>query len=278
MLQTLFKHRQFSSLVMATAPTAKHTVPENLKTRLAIVQLIYTLTCLEPKTCCKAGFLPMLLSCYSASTSVADQLLLAVLRITESQTAGSISNRAPVWGSGTESTKSSGALFGQAMMTESLDLIDPSMMMVSATQFPVDRELESEAPTVTKQDYDEDVVKHQSAPIYDPCFLLPLFGTYMAFGGLLDIRRFIEVNGLGYIIVALSSSDENMRFAAYSLLDDFYPLLSVSLNIFSFMSVAACSSMLGPFLTFATIFPRNIHDLAIDDEGKEPVVATDGRS
>lgn len=213
---------------MATAPTTKHTVPENLKARLAIIQLIHTLTCLEPKTCCKAGFLPMLLSCYSASTSVADQLLLAVLRITESQTTGSISNRAPVWGSGTENAKSSGALFGQAMMTESLDLIDPSMMMVSATQFPVDRELESEAPLVTKEDFNEEVAKHQPAPIYDPCFILPLFGTYMAFGGLLDIRRFIEVNGLGYIIVALSSSDENMRFAAYSLLDDFYPLLSVS--------------------------------------------------
>ncbi|KAF9285338.1 hypothetical protein BGZ88_009569 [Linnemannia elongata] len=227
-LQTLFKHRQFSTLAMATAPTTKHTVPENFKARLAIVQLIYTLTCLEPKTCCKAGFLPMLLSCYSASTSVTDQLLLAVLRITESQTTGSISNRAPVWGSGTENTKSSGALFGQAMMTESLDLIDPSMMMVSATHFPVDRELESEAPLVTKQDYDEEAVKLQPAPIYDPCFMLPLFGTYMAFGGLLDIRRFIEVNGLGYIIVALSSGDENMRFAAYSLLDDFYPLLSQS--------------------------------------------------
>ncbi|KAG0273711.1 hypothetical protein BGZ95_010495 [Linnemannia exigua] len=225
-LQTLFKHRQFSSLAMATAPTTKHTVPENLKPRLAIIQLIYTLTFLEPKTCCKAGFLPMLLSCYSASTSVADQLLLAVLRITESQTTGSISNRAPVWGSGTENTKSSGALFGQAMMTESLDLIDPNMMMISAIQFPLDRELESEAPIVSKQDYDEDFGKHQPAPIYDPCFMLPLFGTYMAFGGLLDIRRFIEVNGLGYIMVALSSSDDNMRLAAYSLLDDFYPLLS----------------------------------------------------
>ncbi|KAF9094869.1 hypothetical protein BGX23_001439 [Mortierella sp. AD031] len=228
MLQTLFKHRQFSSLVMATAPTTKHIVPENLKTRLAIIELIYTLTFLEPKTCCKAGFLPMLLSCYSASTSVADKLVLAVLKITESQTTGSISNRAPVWGAGAESTKSSGALFGQAMMTESLDLIDPSMMMVSATQFPMDRELESEAPVVTKQDYDEDVVKSHQAPIYDPCFMLPLFGTYMAFGGLLDIRRFIEVNGLGYTMVALSSSDENMRLAAYSLLDDFYPLLTQS--------------------------------------------------
>ncbi|KAF9126633.1 hypothetical protein BGW39_006476 [Mortierella sp. 14UC] len=227
-LQTLFKHRQFSSLAMATAPTSKHAVPENLKTRLAIIQLIYTLTFLEPKTCCKAGFLPMLLSCYSASTSVADQLLLAVLRITESQTAGSISNRAPIWGSGTENTKSSGALFGQAMMTDSLDLIDPNMMMISAIQFPVGRELESEAPVVSKQDYDADFVKHQPASIYDPCFMLPLFGTYMAFGGLLDIRRFIEVNGLGYIMVALSSSDDNMRFAAYSLLDDFYPLLSQS--------------------------------------------------
>ncbi|KAG0267366.1 hypothetical protein BG011_006783 [Mortierella polycephala] len=225
-LQTLFKHRQFSSLVMATAPTTKYSVPENFKSRLAIVQLIYTLTSLEPATCCKAGFLPMLLSCYSASTCVADQLLLAVLRITESQTAGSISNRAPIWGSGAESTKTTNALFGQAMINESLDLIDPNVMMVSVLQFPIDRELELPTPTLTLQDYNEETLRSRQAPIYDPCFMLPLFGTYMAFGNQLDCRRLIEANGVGMIIVALSSNDENMRLAAYSLLDDFYAILS----------------------------------------------------
>ncbi|KAG0049349.1 hypothetical protein BGZ83_005861 [Gryganskiella cystojenkinii] len=225
-LQTLFKHKQFSSLVMATAPTTKYAVPENMASRLAIVQLIYTLTSLEPETCCKAGFVPMLLSCYAASTCVADQLVLSVLRITESQTAGSISNRAPIWGSGAENTKSSGALFGQTMINESLDLLDPSMMMATLIHFPVDRELEYTAPEVSLEDYSDDVLKSRAAPVYDPCFLLPLFGTYMAFGNLLDCRRLIEVNGLGLIIVALSSTDENMRLAAFSLLDDFYNILS----------------------------------------------------
>ncbi|KAF9574547.1 hypothetical protein EC968_006159 [Mortierella alpina] len=225
-LQTLFKHKQFSSLVMASAPTTKHTVPENVKSRLAIIELIYTLTSLEPATCCKAGFLPMLLACYSASTSVADQLVLAVLRITESQTAGSISNRAPIWGPGAENTRTSSALFGQAMINESLDRIDPNVMMISLIHFPLDRELESLPPIVTLQDYDEEVLKLRQAPIYDPCFLLPLFGTYMAFGNQLDCRRMIEVNGLGMVIVALSSNDENMRLAAFSLLDDFYTILS----------------------------------------------------
>ncbi|KAG0220462.1 ribosome 60S biogenesis N-terminal-domain-containing protein [Mortierella sp. GBAus27b] len=224
-LQTLFKHRQFSSLIMATAPTTKGIVPENLKSRLAIVQLIYTLTILEPETCCKAGFLPTLLAAYSASTSVADQLILSVLRITESQTAGSISNRAPLWGSAAENTKASGSLFGQAIINESLDLIDPNMMMISIIQFPVDRELECLAPSVTKADYCEETLKRRGNPIYDPCFMLPLFGTYMAFGNQLDCRRLIEVNGLGMVVMALSSVDENMRFAAYSLLDDFYSIL-----------------------------------------------------
>jgi hypothetical protein len=212
---------------MATAPTTKGIVPENLKSRLAIVQLIYTLTILEPETCCKAGFLPTLLAVYSASTSVADQLILSVLRITESQTAGSISNRAPLWGSAAENTKASGSLFGQAIINESLDLIDPNVMMISIIQFPVDRELECLAPLVTKADYCEETLKRRGHPIYDPCFILPLFGTYMAFGNQLDCRRLIEVNGLGMIVMALSSVDENMRFAAYSLLDDFYSILMV---------------------------------------------------
>ncbi|KAG0365693.1 ribosome 60S biogenesis N-terminal-domain-containing protein [Gamsiella multidivaricata] len=225
-LQTLFKHRQFSSLTMATAPTTKPPVAENLKSRLAIVQLIYTLTCLEPATCCKAGFLPALLASYSASTSAADQLVLSVLRITEAQTAGSISNRAPLWGSAAENTRASSALFGQAMINESIDLIDPNVMMISVIQFPFDRALECSAPSVTKRDYQEEALQQRQTPIYDPCFMLPLFGTYMAFGNLMDCRRLIESNGLGMIVVALSSIDDNMRLAAYSLLDDFYIILS----------------------------------------------------
>ncbi|KAF9918456.1 hypothetical protein BX616_008676 [Lobosporangium transversale] len=224
--ETLFKHRQFSSLVMPTAPTTKHIVPENEKDRLAIIELIYTLTSLEPKACCKAGFLVTLLSAYSASTTVADQLILTILRITETQISGSISNRAPLWGSAAENTKASTALFGQGMINESLDLIDPSVMMVSVIHFPFDRELECTAPMVTKSDYCKEILKQRQAPIYDPCFILPLFGTYMAFGNLLDCRRLIERNGLGMIIVALSSIDKNMRLAAYSLLDDFYTILS----------------------------------------------------
>ncbi|KAG0099120.1 hypothetical protein BGZ93_009097 [Podila epicladia] len=227
-LQTLFKHRQFSSLVMSTAPTTKHAIPENLKSRLAIVQLIYTLTSLEPETCCKAGFLPLLLSCYSASTSVADQLLLAVLRITESQTGGSISNRAPIWGTGSDNVKSSGSLFGQAMINESLELIDSSVMMASLIHFPLDRALENPVPNVTLNDYSEEILKKRQAPIYDPCFMLPLFGTYMAFGTQLDSRKLIEANGLGLIIVALSSHDDTMRLAAFSLLDDFYGIVSLA--------------------------------------------------
>ncbi|KAF8934535.1 hypothetical protein BGZ52_004134 [Haplosporangium bisporale] len=227
-LQTLFKHRQFSSLVMSTAPTTKHAIPENLKSRLAIVQLIYTLTSLKPETCCKAGFLPLLLSCYSASTSVADQLLLAVLRITESQTGGSISNRAPIWGTGSDNVKSSGSLFGQAMINESLDLIDAGVMMASLIHFPLDRALENPVPSVTLKDYSEEVLKKRQAPMYDPCFMLPLFGTYMAFGTQLDSRKLIEANGLGLIIVALSSHDDTMRLAAFSLLDDFYGIVSLA--------------------------------------------------
>lgn len=226
-LQTLFKHRLFSSLVMATAPTTKFVVPENFKSRLAIIQLIYTLTNLEPEACCKAGFLPTLLAAYSASTSAADQLVLSLLRITESQTAGSISNRASLWGSAAERTKVSSSLFGQAMINESLDLIDPNVMMVSVIQFPFERKLECTAPLITKSDYCEATLKQRESPIYDPSFMIPLFGTYMAFGNQLDCRRLIEVNGLGMIIVALSSVDENMRLAAYSLLDDFYSILMV---------------------------------------------------
>lgn len=209
---------------------------------MAIVQLIYTLTSLKPETCCKAGFLPLLLSCYSASTSVADQLLLAVLRITESQTGGSISNRAPIWGTGSDNVKSSGSLFGQAMINESLDLIDAGVMMASLIHFPLDRALENPVPSVTLKDYSEEVLKKRQAPMYDPCFMLPLFGTYMAFGTQLDSRKLIEANGLGLIIVALSSHDDTMRLAAFSLLDDFYGIVSVS-SLFMFLQQITISPL-----------------------------------
>ncbi|KAG0230650.1 hypothetical protein BGW41_002440 [Actinomortierella wolfii] len=226
-LQTLFKHKQFTSLTLPTSPSAKYTRPENHKIRLAIIHLIYTLTYLDPAACCKSGFLPTLMACYSASTSKSDELLLAILRIHETQSGGSISHRAPLWGSSNDSVKLSTSLFGQALITESLALLDPLMMLNSAMHLSLDRTLETRAKVVVSEnDYAEPGSECESVPLYDPCFILPLFATYMSYGNQLDCRRFMEVNGLGYIVATLSSNDENMRRAAYFLLDEFYTILS----------------------------------------------------
>ncbi|KAF9159695.1 hypothetical protein DFQ26_006281 [Actinomortierella ambigua] len=226
-LQTLFKHRQFVSLTLPTSPSAKYTRPENHSIRLAIIHLIYTLTYVEPAACCKSGFLPTLMACYTASTSKADELLLAVLRIHETQTSGSISHRAPLWGSGNDNAKLASTLFGQALITESLALLDPLVMLNSAINLSLDRPLETRAKVeVSASDFAEPGAECERVPMYDPCFLLPLFATYMSYGNQLDCRRFMEVNGLGFIVATLSSNDEGMRRAAYFLLDEFYTILS----------------------------------------------------
>ncbi|KAF9973119.1 hypothetical protein BGZ73_003652 [Actinomortierella ambigua] len=226
-LQTLFKHKQFTSLTLPTSPSVKYTRPENHNIRLAIIHLIYVLTRLEPAACCKSGFLPTLMACYTASTSKADELLLAILRIHETQTSSSISHRAPLWGSNNDNTKLASTLFGQALITESMALLDPLMMLNSAINLSLDRTLETRAVvTVSQSDYDEPGPECERVPLYDPCFLLPLFATYMSYGNQLDCRRFIEMNGLGFIVATLSSNDENMRRAAYFLLDEFYTIFA----------------------------------------------------
>ncbi|CAG8539637.1 7018_t:CDS:2, partial [Racocetra fulgida] len=123
---------------------------------------------------------------------------------------------AMMWGPGAVRQFDRRSLMGQRILVESLDLIDPIIMMQSYTHFPIDKELEvplslTETASCLKSGLIEDSVKwEKDLPVYDPSYFLPLFSNLLSYGNLLDVRRFIEINALGFIVVSLSSTVESL--------------------------------------------------------------------
>jgi len=60
-----------------------------------------------------------------------------------------------------------------------------------------------------------------TAPLYDPCFLLPLFSHLLDSSSIVDCRQFIDCGCLGYIVAALSSKSEGVRSAGSHALSRF---------------------------------------------------------
>ena len=115
-------------------------------------------------------------------------------------------------------------------MVESMGLLDSMALMQSYTHFKIDDGLEVTVENSLIEEgieESEERIKMRTAPVCDLSFMLTLFANLMSYGGMIDCRRFIEVNALGLVIVSLSSNHGNVRRAAYYLLDEFYVLLEV---------------------------------------------------
>ncbi|CAG8450593.1 16464_t:CDS:10 [Cetraspora pellucida] len=230
-VEAIINNPQFKALCSAPELSQKADKSPKFLCRLAINNLLNTVFRIHPKTCCKPSYLNVLLSCYGASTSLADQLLLDIFILYEKSSSTSIVSSAMMWGPGAIRQFDRRGLMGQRILVESLDLIDPMIMMRSYTHFPIDKELEVplsliETISCLKSGLTEDSIKwEKDLPVYDPSYFLPLFSNLLSYGNLLDIRRFIEINALGFIVVSLSSTVENVRRAGYYLMDEIYSLL-----------------------------------------------------
>ncbi|CAG8456565.1 11592_t:CDS:10 [Ambispora gerdemannii] len=183
------------------------------------------------------SFLNQIISIYGASTSPADQLLLEILVTFEKVTRGSIASHVLCWGpAGSVFSNTSGGnnsnrnLMGPNIVIESLGLIEPAVMLHSYTRFPMNKNLEvfidDKVNDIITNSYKYDKAKENTEHSYDPSFFLPLFANLIAsYGTLIDCRKFIEINALGFVVVASSSSSESMRRATYYIMDEFYVLL-----------------------------------------------------
>ncbi|KAI9259929.1 ribosome 60S biogenesis N-terminal-domain-containing protein [Sporodiniella umbellata] len=216
-LRRILGHNEY---IQWTAPDltralAKET-PENSSQRTALIELIAQLNTLQPLILAENhGLLDTLLTSYSATTSIDDKNLLAILMSAERHGRTSLLGKMTLWGPGSDKTRqvqlqAGGVLQLGTVSNDTLSLIDPAVMKYTMTHLP------QYGATASPND--------KAHPIYDPSFFLPLFANLLSSGSM-DCRKFIDCNGLGLTTVCLSSTDLWERRVAYQMMDQYYVLL-----------------------------------------------------
>jgi hypothetical protein len=224
-LRRILDHKEYQKLTVPdVGKLIVRQVPENDAQRLAIIQLIHTLNKIQPNILAKHhGLLDPLLTSYSATTTVTDKLILEILMSCESHGRETILPKMLMWGPGSDRTRQAHSQAGTLLQTsaisiETLSLIDPALMKYTFTHFPTDCTLET-------TDIDVSASKSSvSSPVYDPSFFLPLFANLIS-SGAVECRKFIECNGLGFIIMGMSSTNVAIRCIAYQMIDQFYVMV-----------------------------------------------------
>uniref|UniRef100_A0A8C3BFY8 URB1 ribosome biogenesis homolog n=1 Tax=Cairina moschata TaxID=8855 RepID=A0A8C3BFY8_CAIMO len=185
----------------------------------ALVDILLTVVKLSPSVC-ESSHLAVLLGAYGATLSTVDQKILLLLQLYEKNNQSLIKNL--LWGPAAvehhKTCKSLGkSLWQQPTMEEILCLLDREKMMKTVLSFPQHRHLLPSEVLWFK--LDENVKSLDD--FYDPCFLLQLFSELTRPECVVACHKFVEVNGLGLTVAALSSYDANMRAAAYFVLSSF---------------------------------------------------------
>ncbi|KAG2200281.1 hypothetical protein INT47_000274 [Mucor saturninus] len=223
-LRRILDHQEYQKLTSPdVAKLLARQVPENDAQRLAIIQLIYKLNKIQPLILARNyGLLDSLLTSYSATTTVTDKLILEVLMACESHGRETILPKMLMWGPGSDRTRQAHAQAGTLLQTsaisiETLSLIDPALMKYTFTHFPAQCTLQATHNDTETNDF-------SSSPVYDPSFFLPLFANIIS-AGAIECRKFIECNGLGFVVMAMSSTDDQVRCIAYQMIDQFYVMV-----------------------------------------------------
>ncbi|CAG8618200.1 725_t:CDS:10 [Paraglomus brasilianum] len=227
-LDAILTHSQFTTLTYPPMLSSKSSYLQTRSIRLALCHLIHRLYDLFPSICYRQAYLPFLIEIYGATTADSDRLLLDIFIKYEKITKVSVIMYLMTWGPGSSKLVTKKRLMGENVVVESMGLLDSMALMQSYTHFKIDDGLEvavENSLIEERIEESEERIKMRTAPACDLSFMLTLFANLMSYGGMIDCRRFIEVNALGLVIVSLSSNRDNVRRAAYYLLDEFYVLL-----------------------------------------------------
>ncbi|XP_051006192.1 nucleolar pre-ribosomal-associated protein 1 [Acomys russatus] len=214
------------SLFLPTMLTSEEEKTLDSQVKETLVDLMSTVVRMCPSVCESSHF-AVLLGAYSATLSVLDQKILLLLRAYEQNNLSLISFRVLLWGPAAvehhKTCRSLGkSLWQQPSVGDILRLLDPDRMMQTILHFPQYRRLlpaeDTEEPLVFK----DKAVRVDLNSLYDPCFLLHLFGELTRPEFVVDCRKFLDSNALGLTVAALSSYDPQMRAAAYYVLAAYY--------------------------------------------------------
>ncbi|XP_029459452.1 nucleolar pre-ribosomal-associated protein 1 isoform X2 [Rhinatrema bivittatum] len=197
--------------------------------REALVDILTTLVNKCPSVC-HINHFAVLLGAYGATLSITDQKILQLLQLYEKNSLSLTDFRLLLWGPAAvehhKTRKSMGkSLWQQPSMEEILCLLDRERMMKTITHFPLRRRLH---PEEGHQSLYEAGDTKEPETLYDPAFLIPLFSELVRPEFVVDCLKFVDVNGLGLTVAALSSYDSRMRAAANYVLGSFYSHLEGS--------------------------------------------------
>ncbi|XP_010606935.1 nucleolar pre-ribosomal-associated protein 1 isoform X3 [Fukomys damarensis] len=213
------------SLFLPSLLTAEGEEKPDGEVKEVLVDLMATIVQMCPSVC-ESSHLAVLLGAYGATLSTLDQKILLLLRAYEQNKLSLIDFRVLLWGPAAvehhKTCRSLGkSLWQQPSVADILCLLDRDRMLHTILHFPQNRRL------LPPEDAQEAIFKDKSMTVdpsglYDPCFLLHLFGELTRPEFVVDCRKFLDSNALGLTVAALSSYDPQMRAAAYSVLAAFY--------------------------------------------------------
>ena len=191
--------------------------------RDALLSLMCSLCRLDPGAVCSSTHLPVLLGAYGGTLSEADQCVLEMLYLHETNGTSLGTYRPCLWGKVAVEHYRGGArassLSKIPKVSEVLALIDAKRMEKTATNFPITLEL---TPMSSNNCY----FGHD---LYDPRFFLPLLSQICSPGMFVDRHlRLMESGSMALVFSSLSSRDKNMRSLGYTVLSRMYSQLEAA--------------------------------------------------
>lgn len=182
--------------------------------RLAFVKLYSALFTASTYVSCQPNFVEALLAVYRGTMSEADRTVLGMFQTFESVRRVSIASVLRSW--------SSSGLTGTDRAFDAFTSLDGGKVNNTCALFPLSRKAGSGWAPSTESESNE--------RIYDPVFVLALFGAMLVEGNLTGLE-WVEVmrcGGIGIVVCCLSSRDQHMRQYANWLLSNTFDIISVS--------------------------------------------------
>lgn len=206
-MQNVIQHPHFHKLCTNNSP-------EVLLIRDAIIELLHSLFHLHPTNTCQITHVEPLVRVYHGTLSVSDLRILSILQLFETQRKLSVTSLLSRW-SFISSSSSQSAL-------EALQSLDPILVLRTCLNLPRWRCVEDQSALF---------ICPQDAHLYDPVFIMLLFGQMLADQPPSSSFAWLELfrtNVISLFIRVLSSKDGRMRELALCQVTALWKQMEVS--------------------------------------------------
>ena len=207
-MQNIIQHPYFHKLCTNDSP-------EVLLIRDAIIELLHSLFHLHPTNTCQITHVEPLVRIYRGTLSTSDLRILSILQLFETQRKLSVTSLLSRWSSSISNSSSQSAL-------EALQSLDPILVLRTCLNLPRWRCVEDQSALI---------ISTQDAQLYDPVFVMLLFGQMLADQPPSSSFAWLELfrtNVISLFIRVLSSKDSRMRELALCQIAALWKQMEVS--------------------------------------------------